>query len=122
MADQANAPVLTKFNLDFPGGTPAQLVKAIEKATGKPLNVIIPDEDASAKLPPVKVNEMDLVRLFQTLSENGARYSSSGNSELIQNYGFKTIDAKPSDNSLWTFYSYIKTSTLTTFNIDFPGG
>ena len=24
-----NQPVLTKFNLDFPGGTPAELVKAI---------------------------------------------------------------------------------------------
>src|ERR1039457_3436403 len=29
-------PTLTKFNLDFPGGTPKQLVTAIEKATGRP--------------------------------------------------------------------------------------
>src|ERR1035437_7428839 len=46
---QAGAPVLTKFNLDFPGGTPKELVAAIEKAMGKPLNVIISSDENSAK-------------------------------------------------------------------------
>jgi hypothetical protein len=120
---QADVPPLTKFNLDFPGGTPKELVAAIEKAMGKPLNVIIPDEDAATKLPPVKVSDMDVVRLFQTLSENGARYSDpEHNHELLRNYGFKTIDQRPSDNSLFTFYAYAKSSMLTAFDVDFPGG
>ena len=33
-----DAPKLTKFTLDFPGGTPKQLVAAIEKAMSKPLH------------------------------------------------------------------------------------
>ena len=44
---------LVKFDLDFPGGTPRQLVEAINKASGKPLNAIIPDESANIKLPPL---------------------------------------------------------------------
>lgn len=121
--EQNNPPTLTKFNLDFPGGTPAQLVKAIEKATSKPLNVIISDEDAATKLPPVKVSDMDVGKLFKTLSENGLKYANSGgNNTIIRNYGFKTIDASPSDNSLWTFYSYTKPELQTQFSLDFPGG
>jgi len=110
---------LTKFNLDFPGGTPAQLVKAIEKAMGKPLNVIILDEAASIKLPPVKASDLDVAKLFKTLSDNSKKYS---NNELISQYSFVTIDEHPSDNSLWTFGSYTKTSTLARFDLDFPGG
>jgi hypothetical protein len=120
---QADVPPLTKFNLDFPGGTPKELVAAIEKAMGKPLNVIIADEDASAKLPPIKVSELDIVRLFATLSKNGVKYSSPfSQNEIIRNYGFTTIDLTPSDNSLWTFYSYAKQTLQTQFSLDFPGG
>src|ERR1041385_5181360 len=35
---------LTRFSLDFPGGTPRELAAAIQKASGKPLNVIVPDD------------------------------------------------------------------------------
>ena len=122
-APAPSAPRLTKFNLDFPGGTPKELVAAIEKAMGKPLNVIIPEEDAATKLPPVKVSDMDVGKLFKTLSENGLKYADNrGNSIIVRNYGFKTIDYTPSDNSLWTFYSYTKPGQQTQFSLDFPGG
>ena len=113
-----------QFNLDFPGGTPVQLVKAIEKSLGKPINVIIADEDAKVKLPPIKGNELDVARLFQTLTENGPKYAEhpGRDRELISNYGFQTIDKNPSDKSLWTFYSYTKTPSQTQFSLDFPGG
>ena len=55
---------LTQFNLDFPGGTPAQLIKAIEKATTKPLNVVINKEDENVELPPLKMNNVYLPQLF----------------------------------------------------------
>ena len=62
-----DAPALTKFNLDFPGGTPAKFIKAIEKAMGKPLNAIIPTEDADVQLPPLKMNDVDVAQLFKAL-------------------------------------------------------
>jgi len=42
---------LPKFNLDFSGGTPQQLIDAVEKATGKPLNTIIPDDCQNLQIP-----------------------------------------------------------------------
>jgi hypothetical protein len=119
---QDQPPALAKFNLDFPGGTPKELVSAIEKAMGKPLNVIIQGEDAATQLPPVKVSDMDVGKLFKTLSQNGLKYSHTRNDEIVRNYGFTTIDTTPSDNSLWTFYSYTKPGLQTQFSLDFPGG
>ena len=37
-----------KFDLDLPGGTPGELVEAIEEASGKPLNAIVPKEHADS--------------------------------------------------------------------------
>jgi len=51
-----SAPALTRFSLDFPGGTTLELLKAIEKALGKPLNVIISTEDG---LPPLTEFNLD---------------------------------------------------------------
>ena len=114
----------TKFNLNFPGGTPAQLVAAIEKAMGKPLNVIVSSDEksAKAKLPPVKVSDMDLVRLFNTLRENTKKYDDRHQGSLISQSGFFTLDGEPSENSLWTFSCYEMQSALTQFSLDFPGG
>src|SRR5690348_16597387 len=55
---QPTKSALTKFNLDFRGGTPADLVKAIEKESGNPLNAIIPTEDVNIELPPLKMNNV----------------------------------------------------------------
>jgi hypothetical protein len=46
---------LPKFDLDFAGGTPKDLVKAIEKATNKPLNAIIPDDCSVLKISPISL-------------------------------------------------------------------
>ena len=124
----ATAPTLTKFNLDFPCGTPNELVAAIQKATGKPFNAIIQDEDANTKLPPIKVNNVDVAQLFQTLLEGSYKYSSTsrGDREVISSYGFQTIGGRSTDDSIWTFFAYNKpltpASALTKFNLDFPGG
>jgi hypothetical protein len=71
--NQPSQTTLTKFNLDFPGGTPNELVAAIQKATGKPLNAIIPDEYANIKLPPLKLTEVDVSQLFQALQMASAK-------------------------------------------------
>src|SRR5947208_9316085 len=53
---------LVRFDLNFPGGTPRQLVEGIEKASGRPLNAIIPDEDANLKLPQLKMKSVKIGR------------------------------------------------------------
>ncbi len=112
-------PVLTKFNLDFPGGTPKQLVAAIEKAMGKPLNAIIPPEHADAKLPPLKMSNVDVQQLFRALEltsqkteayVTGTYYGggpgggpSSSYQQVRTSYGFRT-QGPISDESIWYFY------------------
>ena len=68
-ASQNQAPALTKFDLDFPGGTPKELVAAIEKAMGKPLNAIIPTENADMQMPPLKMDDVDVAALFNGVVE-----------------------------------------------------
>lgn len=101
---------LTKFSLDFPGGTPKQLVAAIEKAMAKPLNAIIPPEHADVMIPPLKMSNVDVRQLFQALeltSQKTEAYSPSGfpgTSQLARTgYGFRT-QGQISDESIWYFY------------------
>jgi len=114
---------LTKFNLDFPGGTPRKLADAIEKSMGIPVNIIIPEEYSEAKLPPIKVTGVTLPQLFQTLLEGSSKRSPRG--DVISSYGFKSINGRDTDTTIWTFFVYNNPDAaagLTTFNIDFPGG
>ena len=111
--EQNQPPALTKFNLDFPGGTPAQLVKAIEKAMGKPLNAIIPTEDAEVQLPPLKMNDVVTPQLFYALEAASRKVVavSSGSSgfgsyqQVAIDYGFKTADSPVTDASIWYFHA-----------------
>jgi len=102
---------LTKFNLDFPGGTPEELVKAIEKGTGKPLNVIIPDENADMKLPPLKLNEVTFPQLSATLQQGSSKqvFSHDLNGRIFGfevGYYFRTSEDGPNtDNSIWFFHA-----------------
>src|SRR5215467_9004399 len=63
----------TRFDLDFPGGTPGDLVAAIQKAMGKPLNVIIPDEHVKVKLPALKMKNVNVAELFYALEQTSRR-------------------------------------------------
>jgi hypothetical protein len=100
---------LTKFNLDFPGGTPAQLVKAIEKAMGKPLNAIIADEDADTKLPPLKMSNVDVPQLFNALVNMSYKYEGNTFNQMrnvVSSFGFASKDSQLSDDSIWYFFVY----------------
>jgi hypothetical protein len=117
-ASRNPAPSLTKFDLDFPGGTPTHLVKAIEKAMGKPLNTIISDEDANVQLPPLKMNHVNVAQLFQALEAAGRKavgvYNQGYGSYSLQTtgYSFKTESGNLSDDSIW--YSHVEKPTLPT--------
>jgi len=107
-----HAPALTRFNLDFHGGTPAELAKVIEKASGKPLNAIIPEEDADIQLPPLKMNDVVTPQLFaaleaasrKTVAVQNQRFGNSY-SQVTTDYGFQTSDSPVTDSSIWYFHA-----------------
>jgi hypothetical protein len=57
-----------KFDFDFPGGSPRDLVSAIEKTTGKTLNVIIPKEDETVEISALKFKGITVPDLFRALA------------------------------------------------------
>ena len=104
---------LTKFDLDFPGGTPGQLVAAIQQAMKRPLNVIIPNQLTEWKLPPLKMSNVDVAQLFRAFEPAGRsvtiRRGSSSNATQVESvYGFKTNSNAgfETDDSVWYFYAY----------------
>src|SRR5437773_158798 len=96
---------LVKFDLEFPGGTPRQLVEAIEKASGKPLNAVIPDEDAGLRLPALKMRAVNVWELFQALSVSSRRTIQTTRGVASVEYGFSTV-GNLSENSIWYFYQH----------------
>jgi hypothetical protein len=108
------AGALATFDLKFPGGGPRDLVKAIEAASGRPLNVIISKEDEDIELPPLKMTGVNVAQLFQALEPmsvknvsvltaspffgQGPQYTT-----MTTSYGFKTTGA-PTENSIWYFH------------------
>jgi hypothetical protein len=101
---------LTKFSIDFPGGPPSLLVSTIEKATGKPLNAIIPREDEQIDLPPMKMNNVDVARLFAALessshSQQAVLNGTGGFAYHNNEYSFITDKESLSDDSIWAFHA-----------------
>ena len=93
---------LTKFDLNFPGGTPQELIDAIGKASGKTVNAIIPAESAQFQLPPLKMKSVTLKDLFYAQlrsSQKTFRYSSGSNYSTT--YGF--ITTGNGEDSVWYF-------------------
>jgi len=105
-------PSLAKFNLGFPGGTPKELVAALEKELGHPLNAIIPDELAATGLPALRMNNVNVSQLFQALAaashksyvfQSGPPFGpyQSGSASC----GFRQgSEGRPSDDTIWYFY------------------
>jgi hypothetical protein len=93
---QPSARSLTKFDLDFPGGTPKELISAIQKATDRPLNAIVPEEFASVSLPALKMRNVTVHQLFEAL--NAANRRPDTTRYLFMTKGDLT------DDSIWAFY------------------
>src|SRR5262245_34379764 len=76
---------LPVFDIDFPGGTPAELVQQLAKASGKRPNVIIPQYVADFRIPQFKLQNVNTPQVFDALNmvtdEKGtlsARWISEG--------------------------------------------
>ena len=117
---------LTKFDLDFPGGFPADLVRAIEKASSRPLNAIVPLECTDLPLPALKMRNVDVAHLFdalRTVSEKkvaqitgsyqgmpGARQYQY--TQIVTFYTFlPTKGADINDDTIWSFHAEQPTPT-----------
>jgi hypothetical protein len=108
------APALSRFDFDFPGGPLGALVKAIEKASKTPLNIVIPIGSADTPLPPLKMRSVTVPELFRALeaasqstvngsvTTYGSTRFTSGHS---LRYNFQTQDKPPRDDSVWYFSS-----------------
>ncbi len=108
-----------RFDLDFPGGRPAELVVAIEKASGRPLNVIIPTDFADTELPELRMKQVTVPQLFDALTMatlkleklvTGTYFGGTGgSSEQYQQketgYGFKAKVANPTHDTVWYFFN-----------------
>ena len=106
-------PELTKFDLDFPGGNPKDLVTAIQKSMSRPLNVIIPDEFENTRLPALKMKNVDVPQLFRALEAASTKQESFGSglytpgmqqSARTISYGFRANDNPVSDDTIWYFH------------------
>ena len=112
---------LTRFNLDFPGGTPKELVAAIQKAMEKPLNAIVPEEDADINIPPLKMSNVNVGNLFSALEEasrqthsyeTGSSYGGGGGfggyrtiQQMVTSYGFRQGPGPLTDDTIWYFHA-----------------
>lgn len=111
---------LTRFDLDFPGGTPNELVAAIQKAMARPLNAIVPDEYADIKLPPLKMKNVNVQQLFSGLEQvshksqavetgsyyGGGNFGGYKSMQVVQtSYGFRNGPGAINDDTIWCFYA-----------------
>ena len=104
-----------KFDLDFLGGPPEKLVIAVEKATGEPLNAIIPEQDKDVILPALKMRQVTVADLFTAMEQSSRRTESQvtgtyffadpnggprSQYQMVEtSYGFRRI------GSVWVFSS-----------------
>jgi hypothetical protein len=112
-------PPLPVFDLDFKGGTPAELVAAIEKASGRPLNAIIPDEFANIQLPALRMKGVNVPQLFAAIEQASAKtvtyitgsttdsigHRNAQYQQTVTSMGFKTPGNSVWPDSIWSFYN-----------------
>jgi hypothetical protein len=69
---------LATFNIDFPGGTPGELIQTIAKESGTKPNVIVPKNVADVQLPKFKLRNVNAGQVFEALNmvvdETGSQY------------------------------------------------
>src|SRR5207245_6744661 len=98
-------PELRRFHLDFPGGTPREFVKAVQKASGLPVNVIISDENNDTMLSAIRVDDVTVPELFQAVSRASHREVRYGNNSITVGCSFNT-EGSTTENSIWSFNNY----------------
>jgi hypothetical protein len=95
-----------KFDLEFPGGSPSDLVSAIEKATGKPLNVIISKDDEKVEIPALKFKNITTPDLFRALTMASKKDQVVGPNGSMHYNTFYTFETEgQGENAIFSFKS-----------------
>ena len=100
---------LARFDLDFPGGKPNDLVQAIQKKIGV-LNAIVPSEHENEVLPPLQMRNVNVKELFQALEMASLRTTTSfdPNTRMTREgqatFGFRA-SGSVSPETVWYFYA-----------------
>lgn len=63
-----------RFDIDFPGGDPWELVSAIEKASGENINALIPERAKALKFPPFRMHGITSTEFFNASSGQSPKY------------------------------------------------
>ncbi len=104
-------PELPRFDLDFPGGAPEDLIKAISRVQGAKVNAIIPEEYVDVKIPRLQLSHVTVPEVFVALHAANQRLVSApilGNPGATRYSisGFKsTGDGVITTNTIWTYFS-----------------
>ena len=125
---QANvAPELPEFDLEFPGGTPEDLIKAInDRLPESPVNAIIPEEHRDVKIPSMSLKNVDVQQVFESLRMASQTFVGLPRSELYVRQGSHPADAQiRTQPGFTTSYSFmanppIKTNTVWYFFVQNP--
>ncbi len=94
-------PEARKFDLDFLGGPPEKLIAAVEKATGEPLNAIIPEQEKDVMLPALKMRQVTVSDLFIAMEQSSHRMETQVTGTYFSNFG---------DGGARSQYSMVETS------------
>ena len=110
-------PDFIKFNIDFPGGTPGELVAAIQKGMGRTINAIVPDGSAQTHLPGLKMHNVTLPQLFLGLelackSQKAFVVGDNKVSYRSVEMGFRTENRGFGDDSVWYFFENLSSAPL----------
>ncbi len=98
-----------KFDLNFPGGSPTELVKAISDQLAKPLSVIVMPKDKDAVVPAFHVHQVTVRELFLVLSQASRESVVVNNGRQIEHqvveWSFQCPnDGMPNEDSLWYLF------------------
>jgi hypothetical protein len=102
-------PEFPKFDFEFPGGSPQELIVALNKRLNGTVNVILPNESQNIKVPALKVKDVTLPKIFAALQRASLRVytfdSTDGSKRTSLNEFFEitTFDNPPKPSSIWSF-------------------
>jgi hypothetical protein len=101
-------PELPRFDLDFPGGNPQQLVDALNKPLMGKLNVIIPEDSNDVGIPPMKLKNVNVNDVFQALQRASDKMVSrrTGRNQFQtagENFSFSPTPGTVTENTVWAF-------------------
>jgi hypothetical protein len=110
---------LPKFDLQFAGGKPAQLVEVINAELGGTLNVVLPKEAEEVEIPAMRLKDVNVSQVFDALSHISQKQVAYETTQMVQQgggfaarpgtqyynqyYGFRT-DGPITENSVWYFF------------------